>query len=80
MMKKTQPIPDPTIEMTPILTAQNVAEYLRVHTSTIYRLLKNNQLPAFRIGSDWRFDRRDIDRWRADAEHSQMPINQRTRQ
>jgi excisionase family DNA binding protein len=80
MMKTDQPIPDSTIVMHSILTTQNVAEYLHVHPSTIYRLLKKNQLPAFRVGSDWRFDREEIDRWRADAEHSQMAINPRTRQ
>jgi excisionase family DNA binding protein len=79
-MKNTLPIHDSTIEMSPVLTVHNVAEHLRVHPSTIYRLLKNKQLPGFRVGSDWRFDRKEIDRWRADAEHSQMPINQSTRQ
>jgi excisionase family DNA binding protein len=51
-----------------ILTIRDVAEYLKVHPSTIYRLLKKKQLPAFKIGSDWRFNRESIDRWRADAE------------
>lgn len=26
-------------------------------------MLKNNELPAFRIGSDWRFSREAIDEW-----------------
>jgi excisionase family DNA binding protein len=52
------------------LTLENVAAYLRVHPSTIYRLLKKKQLPAFKLGRDWRFDRESIDRWRADAEGS----------
>jgi excisionase family DNA binding protein len=51
-----------------ILTLQGLAEYLKVHPSTIYRLLKKKQLPAFKIGRDWRFNRESIDRWRADAE------------
>ena len=80
MMKKAQPIPDSTIEMSPVLTVRNVAEYLHVHPSTIYRLLKSKQLPAFRVGSDWRFNREEIDRWRTDAEHNHMPINQFIRQ
>jgi len=46
-----------------ILTVAEVAEYLRVHTTTIYRLLKTRKLPAFRVGSDWRFFRDDIDSW-----------------
>ena len=75
MMKKPQPIHDSTIEMAPVLTVQNVAQYLHVHPSTIYRLVKKRQLPAFRVGGDWRFNRESIDRWRADAERSQTPIN-----
>jgi excisionase family DNA binding protein len=58
-----------------ILKLENVAEYLRVHPSTIYRLLKKKQLPAFKLGRDWRFNRESIDRWRADAERSQGPVN-----
>ena len=58
-----------------ILTLENVAEYLRVHPSTIYRLLKKKQLPAFKLGHDWRFNRESIDRWRADAERSRGPVN-----
>ena len=46
-----------------ILTVREVAVYLRVHQSTIYRLLKKRELPAFKIGSDWRFDREVIDKW-----------------
>jgi excisionase family DNA binding protein len=47
-----------------ILTVAELAEYLRVHRSTIYRLLKARKLPAFKIGSDWRFNREHIDKWR----------------
>jgi excisionase family DNA binding protein len=57
-------------ESSPLLKLENVAEYLRVHPSTIYRLLKKKQLPAFKIGRDWRFNREAIDRWRVDAERS----------
>jgi excisionase family DNA binding protein len=47
-----------------ILTVAELAEYLKVHPSTIYRLIKARKLPAFRIGSDWRFNREHIDEWR----------------
>jgi excisionase family DNA binding protein len=46
-----------------VLTVREVAEYLRVHQTTIYRLLKEQKLPAFRVGSDWRFNREVIERW-----------------
>jgi len=47
-----------------VLTVDELADYLRVHRSTIYRLLKRGALPAFKVGSDWRFHRESIDRWR----------------
>jgi excisionase family DNA binding protein len=51
-----------------ILTVRDVSNYLRVHPSTIYKMLKKNQLPAFRVGSDWRFTVEAIDQWLASVE------------
>jgi excisionase family DNA binding protein len=51
-----------------VMTVQDVSAYLRVHPSTVYRLLKRNELPAFRVGSDWRFNVEAIDRWRSQME------------
>ena len=48
-----------------VLTVRDVSSYLRVHPSTIYRMLKRNELPAFRVGSDWRFTVEAIDHWLA---------------
>jgi len=45
------------------MTVQEVSSYLHVHKSTIYRLLKQRQIPAFHMGSDWRFNVEAIDRW-----------------
>ncbi|MGH7916048.1 MAG: helix-turn-helix domain-containing protein [Candidatus Binataceae bacterium] len=58
--------------MARVLTLEEVASYLRVHPSTIYRLLKKKQLPAFKVGSDWRFNLESIDRWRAEAEQGRV--------
>ncbi|MGH7812670.1 MAG: helix-turn-helix domain-containing protein [Candidatus Binataceae bacterium] len=49
---------------TKVLTVNELADYLRVHRSTIYRLLKRRELPGFKIGSDWRFNVEAIDGWR----------------
>ena len=46
------------------MTVREVCAYLRVSRATIYRLLKQNRIPAFRLGSDWRFNIEQIDRWR----------------
>jgi excisionase family DNA binding protein len=45
------------------MTVNEVANYLKVHTATIYRLLKRGALPAFRVGFDWRFKKEAIDEW-----------------
>lgn len=47
-----------------VMTVREVSAYLQVHPTTIYRLLKNNQIPAFHVGSDWRFNIETIDDWR----------------
>ena len=47
-----------------VMTVKEVSAYLKVHPSTIYRQLKSGRLPAFRVGSDWRFNVESIDRWR----------------
>jgi len=41
------------------LTAQEVAELLRVSTMTVYRLIKAGDLPAVRVGRSFRV--RDVD-------------------
>jgi excisionase family DNA binding protein len=50
--------------LTKILTLPEVATYLRCHPSTIYRLVNQGRIPAWRIDKDWRFDLEAIDRWR----------------
>ncbi len=49
---------------TKVITIGELAMYLHVHRSTLYRLLKKGQLPGFKIGSDWRFNIEAIDQWR----------------
>jgi excisionase family DNA binding protein len=39
-----------------VITVGELAKYLRVHGSTLYRLLKKQQLPGLKIGGDWRFN------------------------
>ena len=51
-----------------MLTVGELADYLRVDSSTIYRLLKRHELPAFKVGRHWRFTTEEIDRWRAERQ------------
>ena len=46
-----------------ILTVMEVARFLRVPKSTVYKLARVGELPASKIGKHWRFLRRDIHEW-----------------
>ena len=46
-----------------ILTVMDVARFLRVPKSTVYKLARVGELPASKIGKHWRFLRRDIHEW-----------------
>ncbi len=45
------------------MTVNEVAAFLHVHPVTVYKMMKRKELPGFRIGSDWRFNRADILGW-----------------
>ena len=49
--------------MRQVITLQEVADYLRVTPKTISRLLKAGDIPASRVGRQWRFDKSLIDSW-----------------
>jgi excisionase family DNA binding protein len=46
-----------------ILTIVEVSDFLRLHPTTVYRLVRKGELPAFKIGGGWRFNMHDLDRW-----------------
>lgn len=47
----------------PPMTVKELSDYLRLDRMTIYKMLKLKELPASRIGHQWRFFRVDIDAW-----------------
>ena len=59
-MKRSQATLDP------IMTVREVAEFLRVHPSMLYKLIRKRELPAFKVGGDYRFSRDSIEKWIAD--------------
>jgi excisionase family DNA binding protein len=46
-----------------LLTTEQVARYLKVDKFTIYRLVAQKKLPAFRVGNQWRFKRKILEEW-----------------
>lgn len=45
------------------LTAAEVARWLRVPKSTLYKLCQEGQIPATKIGRHWRFNRDFVEQW-----------------
>ena len=46
-----------------IMDAREVADYLKVHLFTVHKYARQGKIPAFKIGADWRFNRRSIEKW-----------------
>jgi excisionase family DNA binding protein len=64
MSMKSRPAPAPS----QIMTVAELADYLRVDASTVYRLVRHHQIPALKIGSRYRFDKDTIKKWMTDVE------------
>jgi excisionase family DNA binding protein len=46
-----------------VLTAAEVAAWLRLNPATVYRLAQSGAIPAVKVGRVWRFSRRLLDEW-----------------
>ena len=55
-----------------ILTVREVAEYLRMSETKVYRLAKDHCLPVVRIGKTWRFRKDLLDDWLSRCTESSM--------
>jgi excisionase family DNA binding protein len=46
-----------------LLTAKEASEYLKVSPRTLYRHIRKHQIPAFKLGREWRFIKSELDKW-----------------
>ncbi|MFQ5922338.1 MAG: helix-turn-helix domain-containing protein [Anaerolineales bacterium] len=46
-----------------LITVREIAEQLRVSPRTVYRLCRSGQLPAIKVGKEWRIDRADLEQF-----------------
>ena len=46
-----------------LLTVSEVASAMRVSNMTVYRLIKNGELPAVRVGKNYRLRETDLERF-----------------
>ena len=45
------------------LTIDELAEYLKMGRTKLYRMAQDGEIPASKVGNQWRFDREEIDQW-----------------
>ncbi len=45
------------------LTLEQIAEYLQMSTSSIYKMAQAGRIPAYKVGRQWRFKKEEIDSW-----------------
>ena len=46
-----------------IMTVKELSQYLKIAENTAYRFALEKKIPAFKVGSSWRFRKKEIDDW-----------------
>ena len=47
----------------PVMAIADLAKYLKLSTSTLYKLCAEGKIPGTKVGRHWRFHRQVIDKW-----------------
>ncbi len=56
-----------------LLTTRELQERLQLDRVTIYRMVKEGELPALRVGGQWRFSSDAIEVWLQDSDRTRAP-------
>ena len=56
-----------------MLTIAEVAKYLKLHELTVRRLAREGELPAFKVGRQWRIKRNLLESWIAERSGKGSP-------
>jgi excisionase family DNA binding protein len=54
---------DEKLENIRLLTLSEAADLLQVSTRTLQRMIRNDQLPAFKVGGQWRLRETQLRQW-----------------
>ena len=46
-----------------VMTAEQAAEFLQTSRDTLLRKARRGELPAAKVGREWRFSRTELDEW-----------------
>lgn len=56
-----------------IMTIEEVAEFLRIPVSSVYKLAQEGKIPAQKVGRHWRFHRPTLTKWIAHEVYVDSP-------
>lgn len=61
--------PEPSIPKE-VLSVPDACTFLGVHRNTLYKLIREGEIPAFRLitGGRWKFRKQDLERWLEDRQ------------
>lgn len=59
--RQSRPPPPPEV-----MTIDDLAAYLQVSKSSLYKLAQDGKVPGQKVGKHWRFRRQTIDTWLSD--------------
>jgi len=63
-----RPAPPPEV-----MTISDLAEYLQVSTSSLYKLVQSGRVPGQKVGKHWRFHKDTIDAWLKNTPKTEKP-------
>jgi excisionase family DNA binding protein len=46
-----------------VLTIEELAAYLKIPKSTLYKLVRDGKIPSQKVGRHWRFRKAAVDQW-----------------
>ncbi len=49
--------------MEKLMTLSQLAEYLQLGKSTVYKMVQKGEIPGIKIANQWRFKKSEIDKW-----------------
>jgi excisionase family DNA binding protein len=61
-----------------LLTTREVMAFLNLSRTRIWELVKREQLPAFKVGGDYRYRRSEIDAWLERFRVNKAPVHHKS--
>jgi excisionase family DNA binding protein len=53
------------------MTISDLAEYLQVSKSSLYKLVQTGRVPGQKVGKHWRFHKESVDEWLKRSDRSE---------